>query len=312
MMDFGVAQTLLGRFRDLGMVDVGLIGGEPTVYPGVEKLIAHGKSLGLEMTLYSNGRMLAKADYADKIAASGADFVNISVQCGSRHKDRHDQTVKAKGAWDQTAQGIRNCHERGLKLRLQTVLCHTDFDVYRDVLDEFAYTCAKFVFYREIPIVGERMFEYKVLPNADTKAMYKTVYQYALGKGLDTYLFARMPFCWWDKNDPLERAIMDRVVSRCHVLSGQNLIADVNGKALPCPQWIGMHSMDLTENGSVKSGEQILSEWNSGTPQKIRDNLLYHPTPNCAVCEFYGEACTGGCPLVPFELGPFAPNPRQA
>ncbi len=31
----------------------------------------------------------------------------------------------------------------------------------------------------------------------------------------------------------------------------------------------------------------------------------------CKNCEFFGKRCTGGCPLFEFEIGPFAPKPKE-
>lgn len=307
VMSFETADRVMDLMSELGVKDVGLIGGEPTVYPKVEELIKRAKAKGLRPTLYSNGRMLANKEFANKIAEAGPYCVNVSVQCGSGDKEKHDATVGVKGAWEETTRGIDNCFRLGLRLGLETVLCHSDLGVYKRIIDEFAYTRAKFIFYRQVPVVNEGLLRARVLSNKATKEAFKKVYAYARRKGVDAYLFSRMPLCWWDESDETEKRIMRKVVSRCHVLSGRNLVVDVDGKVLPCPQWIGLHSMDLLEGGVVKPKERFLEEWNEGAPKRVRENLLYYPHEKCVECKFYGKKCTGGCPLVPFEIGPFAP-----
>jgi len=94
----------------------------------------------------------------------------------------------------------------------------------------------------------------------------------------------------------------EKLYAHCHILTGKNLIVDVNGKVLPCPIWINKHSMNLIKNNKFLSKEEFLEEWNKGVPLELRKALLKRPSNYCIDCRYWGKQCTGGCPLIPLEL----------
>ncbi|RLJ07690.1 MAG: hypothetical protein DRP12_01800, partial [Candidatus Aenigmatarchaeota archaeon] len=239
----------------------------------------------------------------------GLDFVNLSVQTGRRYKEKHDKIVNIKGAWEESRKGVENAWKHGLKINIQTVISHTNFQIYKDVIDEFAPYANMFIFYRLVPIVipNPSFFKIKVISDRDSKKMYKKIFLYAKKKGVRTYFFGRMPLCWWNENDPIEKEIHKQVVAHCHILNGTNLTIDVNGKILPCANWAILHSSNLIKNDRIVSKEEFLRIFNFGLPAKIRRKLRYVPDKRCLNCKLFGRRCTGGCPLIEFEIGPYAP-----
>lgn len=307
MMDFNLAKEFLYLMTDLGVTDVGLIGGEAIFHPNIYEIISFAKKLNLKTTLYTNGRALAKKEVTDKLKKSGLDKINFSVQSGKNFAKEHDKQVQVKGAWEETRQGIENSFNAGLKINIQTVLTHPNFEVYKEILNEFGYTRGLFIYYREIPIVScdKSMLTAKVLSNKDTKEIYKKIYKYAKGK-YRTYFFSRMPLCWWNDKDIDEKKIKKSVVAHCHIINGSVFTVDPYGKLLSCSQFTNMPSADLIENRKVISKKEFLEKYNYGTPKLVRDKLTYYPHKKCKSCKYFGKRCTGGCPLVKFKLGPFA------
>ena len=306
MMNFEKAKDFLKLMSSVGIKTVGLTGGEPSLYPNIFKLIQFATHLGIDITFYTNGRKLHDIEFVKRLKNAGTSFVNFSVQSGFKHKEYHDNIVGVKGAWEETRKGIDNCFKNNLKINIQTVLTHDNFKIYKEILDEFAYTNALFIFYKEVPIINQNIFNAKVMSNEKTKTIYKKIFIYAKERNIDTYLFSRMPLCWWDNDDKIEHQIQKNIVSHCHIITGKNLIIDVNGKVLPCVHFINMHTMDLIVNGKVISKERFLKEFNHGTPNKVRKNIRYVPHKYCVNCKYFGKRCTGGCPLIKFEIGPFA------
>jgi radical SAM protein with 4Fe4S-binding SPASM domain len=64
--------------------------------------------------------------------------------------------------------------------------------------------------------------------------------------------------------------------------------------------------MSLVKGRRIISKNEFLKRFNKGVPEKIRDKISYIPHKHCLSCEFFGKRCTGGCPLIKFELGPYA------
>ncbi len=88
----------------LGIQRVRFTGGEPTLYPQVEELIAYTKSLDSSMpvAITTNGRLLKRK--ARALADAGLDSVNISIDTVDPDKFRAITTVDC---FDKVVEGIR-------------------------------------------------------------------------------------------------------------------------------------------------------------------------------------------------------------
>jgi hypothetical protein len=67
---------------------VTILGGEPTLYPGLEDVIAHVKSRGLFCQLLSNGLVLLEDrgdEVLDRLARRGLDRILLHIDSGQRH-----------------------------------------------------------------------------------------------------------------------------------------------------------------------------------------------------------------------------------
>ena len=116
-----------------------------------------------------------------------------------------------------------------------------------------------------------------------------------------------MPLCWWNKEDKVEREIHKDVTCHCHIINGSFLSIDVDGSILPCPQFINLPTMTLMKDNKIISKEKFLQGFYNENPKKIREKLSYVPNKKCSDCQYFGKRCTGGCPLIKFEIGPYAP-----
>ena len=65
--------------RDLGVLQLGLSGGEPLVRKDLEELVAHARSIGLYSTLVTSGLGLTRAR-AERLKQAGIDHIQISFQ----------------------------------------------------------------------------------------------------------------------------------------------------------------------------------------------------------------------------------------
>ena len=72
-------KRVIGEARELGVLQLGLSGGEPLVRPDVEEIAAHARSLGLYTTLVTSGVGLARPR-AVKLRDAGLEHIQISVQ----------------------------------------------------------------------------------------------------------------------------------------------------------------------------------------------------------------------------------------
>jgi pyrroloquinoline quinone biosynthesis protein E len=78
-MTTGEWKRVLSEARDLGVLQLGLSGGEPLARPDVEALAAHARSIGLYTTLVTSGVGLTRAR-ARTLREAGLEHVQISLQ----------------------------------------------------------------------------------------------------------------------------------------------------------------------------------------------------------------------------------------
>lgn len=104
---------------------IGISGGEPTLLKeGLFKILEKLKKKlpQTAVTMLSNARLFAYEDFVKKIAEiSHPDFL-ISIPLYSSNAVIHDYIVQAKGAFDQTIQGLYNCARHELNVEIRVVL----------------------------------------------------------------------------------------------------------------------------------------------------------------------------------------------
>jgi heme d1 biosynthesis radical SAM protein NirJ len=105
---FGVMDDLK-RHRVPALI---LSGGEPLLRRDIFEIASRAKSMGFYTALSTNGTLI-DAPLADRIAATGFDYVGISLDgLGATH----DRFRRKDGAFDASLEGLRLCRDRGVKV----------------------------------------------------------------------------------------------------------------------------------------------------------------------------------------------------
>jgi MoaA/NifB/PqqE/SkfB family radical SAM enzyme len=96
-----------------GCRSMGLLGGEPTVYPHLFELLEYAQELGfLRLALYSNGLRLGDAAFCDRLVAAGVTRIGISIH--GHRPELEDRITSRKGSFAAKLAGIRRlvAHKR--------------------------------------------------------------------------------------------------------------------------------------------------------------------------------------------------------
>ena len=83
--------------RELGVLQLGLSGGEPLVRPDVEELAAHARTLGLYTTLVTSGVGLTERRAA-QLREAGLEHIQISIQDSDHGRRRSDRRHERRSA----------------------------------------------------------------------------------------------------------------------------------------------------------------------------------------------------------------------
>lgn len=148
-LNFSEGKTLLEDLAAYGVPAVLLSGGEPLARRDTLDLAAYGRSLGLKITLSTNGTLIDETT-ASRIRELGISYVGISFDGIGATNDRFRGV---QGAFERALRGVRNCKAVGQKVGLRLTLTPStiaDLDAIFDFIEgeEIERAC----FYHLVPV----------------------------------------------------------------------------------------------------------------------------------------------------------------
>jgi pyruvate-formate lyase-activating enzyme len=100
-------EQALERYRQRGAELCDIDGGEPTLHPGLLRIVATARALAYrQIALTTNGRRLSYPAFAHAVVRSGVNELLISLHAGEAAGQ--DSMTGVPGSFDQTVAGIRN------------------------------------------------------------------------------------------------------------------------------------------------------------------------------------------------------------
>lgn len=118
-IEYSVIQKTLKQLKTLGLLKVGITGGEPFLYPEIWQLFEYCLSLGLSIHLNTNGTLFSNST-ASRLAAVPVASVHISID-GSDNST-HDFFRQQEGAFDKAKNSIQSLVCAGVVVRVTTCL----------------------------------------------------------------------------------------------------------------------------------------------------------------------------------------------
>jgi len=110
--------AVMDDLKAFGVPVLILSGGEPLLRPDLFEIAARAKAMGFYTGLSTNGTLI-DAGVADRLAATGFDYVGVSLD-GLR--ETHDRFRRRPGAFDASLAGVRLARDRGVKVGLRFTL----------------------------------------------------------------------------------------------------------------------------------------------------------------------------------------------
>lgn len=127
-------KEVLSELSGLGCRKVHFTGGEPTLRPDLEELVAHASAAGIRVTLTSNGTLFTR-ERARRIVEAGLRGINVSID--SPVAAVHDEIRGVPGAFAESLEGLKNLRKesrRGkLRLALNTVVTRLNWQALADL-----------------------------------------------------------------------------------------------------------------------------------------------------------------------------------
>ncbi len=275
-------QRVLRRLYELGVPYIIFTGGEPTLHPDLEELVAYAEDLGQITGVNTNGRRLSDPDFTAELAAAGADHVQITL--ASHRRELHDRIVRAE-AFDETVAGIRCALETGLHTLTNTTLIRDNADEATDIVD-FLHG------------LGVRTFAMNGMIHSGCGARHPAALSTDEVAPVLERVLARagelgMRFLWYTPTEycrfsPIEAGLG---IHSCNAAE-YSMCVEPNGDVLPCQSYY------------EAAGNILADPWESIWDSDLFRRLRYrreHPgeaglPQKCWDCEQL-PLCGGGCPL---------------
>lgn len=108
-------RDVLGELAEMGCRKVHFTGGEASLRPDLEELVAHAASRGLRVTLTTNATRLTR-ERARALVEGGLRGVNVSID--GPDACVHDAVRGVPGAWEQAVEGLKNLRKEARRGKL--------------------------------------------------------------------------------------------------------------------------------------------------------------------------------------------------
>ncbi len=136
---------------------LGITGGEPTLF-GDEFLdilrLCKSWLPYASMHVLSNGRSFSDPKFAEKYAAIKHPDIMVGIPIYSDDPARHDYVVQAKGAFDETIQGILNLKRLGQKVEIRVVIHKQTIDRLPELAE---FIARNLLFVDQVALMGLEM-----------------------------------------------------------------------------------------------------------------------------------------------------------
>jgi len=268
---------IIDQLWALGVPHIVFTGGEATLRNDLPELIAHAESNGQITGLNTNARRLIDEDYLQKLIDAGLDHVQITVE--SCDEQIHDEMMRARGAFKQTVQGLKNALNSKLYVMTNTTMLRTNVHKIPDTLDFLAglgvptIGLNALIYSGHALTVGTGLRENELQPILDI-ATRKTAEH-----GQRLIWYTPTQYCEFDPtaNNLGVKGCTAALYSMC---------IESNGNVLPCQSYY--HPL----------GNMLSDPWDSIWNHKLSVQLRERQNlpAKCESCPVVSE-CGGGCPL---------------
>jgi len=271
----------IGEFRMLA-----LGGGEPLVRPDIFELVAYARSLGLEISIATNGTLLT-LEMAKEFKKMGV--ANIAVGINANDESVHEQITRVPGSFEKTRQAIYATKEVGMNLQFNTTVMKENREAIPGILDLASEVDAQIVLlYQLVPEGrGEEAMElsrreYRALTEmvAEKQKVSRAIIEPTCSPQYWAYLMKRKG----DRPPALEMKLARALFKGCVAGSGLCYIKP-DGEIWPCP-FVPLSGGNVRE----QSLEEIWYESELFQSLKDRERLTGEM---CSQCRF--KYICGGC-----------------
>ena len=294
--DLQMVKRAIDFYKELGIVSLVLMGGEPTLYPGLQDVVRHASLRNIpELTVVTNGRRLYDQDYASALAKAGLDIFSITIH--STKKDLHDLISGRKAAHHAFA-GVKNAVKTGKKCFINLVVSKDNIGDVEESIPVFlndwgvanvTVSCAN------PSVIGDKVDGTESLhPDRFAELVVRLAHF-----PKEVKILLELPLCIIPEPILIKLLKEQRLGFGCHVGLGSGIILDIDGDILPCNSFPGHKMIKLFDGDRVLySPEEFLKVWSLDPEfREFRREVNVYRSDKCVECGIW-QICNSGCPIV--------------
>ena len=123
--------SLIEHLHDIGVINLRVTGGEPTCHPDWVEILQRAKTLGLVLSLQTNGVYEDIDKTVRDIHYLELDQISVSLDGA---EEAHDW-LRGKGSYEKFMAAVKAMNAAGIALRFNTILHRRNFDELRHIFE---------------------------------------------------------------------------------------------------------------------------------------------------------------------------------
>ena len=292
-MSLTTAENLINFYSELNVKKVVLIGGEPTVYCHLIKVVKMLFKKEIEPVLISNGRKFSDPDYAKKIVDSGLSNINFSEKAANR--EQYKKLTKRDG-YEEVLKGFQNLRNLGVDVLFSTTIVSELIPNLKELFQNlFDAGVSRFAIDFGGPVISKSLVTGDGIPDPfeSVKAL-TTIHDLFKDREFMYNFHVSIPLCLIPEGVKKILIKENRITTCCHLTSSSGLVFGPQGQVIPCNHLFDFPLGKFGEDfNNIKEFEKF---WKSKKVQNFRQACFRYPTERCMSCKDWG-ICGGGCPI---------------
>jgi radical SAM protein with 4Fe4S-binding SPASM domain len=271
-------KKVIDKVWELRIPHVVFTGGEPTLFEGLQELVAYAEDKGVITGLNTNGRRLADKPFVDSLVDAGLDHVQITFE--SHNPEIHDRMVGAKGAWAETVQGLKNVLDSRLYVMTNTTMLSHNRETIEDTIHYLGELGVPTIGLNALIYAGKGKTVGTGLHEEELPPLLEKARAITQSNGQRLIWYTPTQYCHFN---PMQ---LNLGVKGC-TAAFYNMCIESNGDVIPCQSYY--HSLG---NFLQKRWKEI---WEHPLALELRNRT--NIPEGCKTCDFL-QQCGGGCPLA--------------